>query len=101
MQMDVVVVQARDDSASRGVEYLLARPRCQAFSHLVDLFVDADVDHRPVEQRCALNQHAASRLSETSRSTSALSAPSVGAGALGGGSAAGQGLSAGSVGSAA
>ncbi|HEX2401404.1 MAG TPA: hypothetical protein VHJ79_15665, partial [Mycobacterium sp.] len=76
--MDMVVMQARDNGRARDVEDLLALARRQ-LTDLDDLLVDTDVGGGAVEQRGALNQHDANRLSASSRSTAALSAPSAGA----------------------
>ncbi len=77
-----MVVQARDDRLACGVEHLLALVRSQ-ITDLDDPLVDADVGLGAVEQHRPLNQHAANRLSASSRSTAALSEPSSDAGADG------------------
>ena len=72
---------------ARGVEHLLALVRLQV-ADVDDPLVDADVGRGAVEQHRPLNQHDANRLSASSRSTAALSAPSSEAGSDGAGVAA-------------
>ena len=76
----MVVVQARDDR-SRPRRRAPARPLRGSRSPTSTIrSLDADVGRGAVEQHCPLNQHDASRLSASSRSTAALSAPSPEAG---------------------
>jgi len=74
-----VVVQARNDRLARGVEHLLAVVRLQV-ADFDDPLLDPNVGRGAVEQQRPLNQHDANRLSASSRSTAALSAPSSVAG---------------------
>ncbi len=81
-QVDMMVVNARNDGSARGVEDVLALVRRQS-ADLHDPLAGADVGFGAVEQHCSLNQHGAKRLSASNRSTVALSAPSSDAGSDG------------------
>jgi hypothetical protein len=57
MQVDVMIVQSRDDGAVGGVEHPLAFGGSQALGHFQYVVVRPDVDHGPIEQRGSLYQH--------------------------------------------
>ena len=80
MQVDVVVVQAGDDGAVRGVEHQLTRGGDQSLANLEDAVLRSNVDHGSVQQGRALNQHGAKPFSSIMRSTRASCSPSAAAG---------------------
>jgi hypothetical protein len=55
MQVDVVVVQPRDDGAVRGVQHVLPHDGRQSLGHFEDAMVGPDVHDRPVQPDGALN----------------------------------------------
>ena len=81
-QVNVMVVQAGHDGCACDIQHLFAAVGLE-ITDGDDSLVQSDVHAGAVEQRGALNQHEATCLSASSRSTLSLSAPSSGAGAVG------------------
>ena len=68
----MMVVQARDDGVSPGVDDLFAITRSQRIADLGDSLFHPYVDDPAIQTVCLLDQHGEQSFSATRRSTSAL-----------------------------